>query len=67
MSATALRICTASSCRSRGGEALRRALAAVAHGQGEQLSVTGVGCLGPCSDGPLLAMGPHLFSLQAVR
>ena len=65
MSATALRICTASSCRSRGGEALRRALAAVAHGQGEQLSVTGVGCLGPCSDGPLLALGPHLFSLQA--
>ena len=65
MSATALRICTASSCRSRGGEALRAGLAPVADASDGRLSVTGVGCLGPCSDGPLMAIGPRLFSLEA--
>ena len=65
MSATALRICTASSCRSRGGETLRASLAPVADASDGRLSVTGVGCLGPCSDGPLMAIGPRLFSLEA--
>lgn len=53
-----LRICTAASCRSRGGETLRRhcADALAAAGLQSRLSLKGVGCLGPCSDGPLLAL-----------
>lgn len=65
MTATAVRICTASSCRSRGGEAIRAGLAPVAAGSGGRVQVTGVGCLGPCSDGPLMAIGQRLFSLEA--
>ena len=65
MTSTALRLCTASSCRSRGSEAIRARLEQVAAASGGQVRVTGVGCLGPCSDGPLLAMGQRLFSLEA--
>ncbi len=64
-----LRLCTAASCRSRGATALlehcRKALAS----DQTQLRVKEVGCLGPCSDGPLLAIDPadRLLSLQEVN
>ena len=64
MTCVGLRLCTASSCRSRGSEAIRRRLQQVAASSGGQVGVTGVGCLGPCSDGPLLAIGQGLFSLE---
>ncbi len=50
-----LRLCTAASCRSRGATALLR------HAD---LPVKEVGCLGPCSEGPLLAVDEQLLSLQ---
>jgi bidirectional [NiFe] hydrogenase diaphorase subunit len=53
-----LRVCTAASCRSRGAASLQHSLSeAIARaGLEHRLSVKEVGCLGPCSDGPLLAM-----------
>ena len=54
---TCLRLCTAASCRSRGSEGLRQACSAVAaQHAGGPIRVKGVGCLGPCSEGPLLAI-----------
>ena len=64
MSPVGVRLCTASSCRSRGSEAIRNRLEPVAANSGGQVRVVGVGCLGPCSDGPLLAIGERLFSLE---
>ena len=62
-----LRVCTAAGCRSRGGESLRQGCAAAAAGS-SVLQVKPVGCLGPCSEGPLLALdwndSSRLFSLQ---
>ena len=52
-----LRLCTAASCRSRGAMALL---------QHDDLPLKQVGCLGPCSEGPLLARGGQLLSLQHV-
>ena len=49
-----LRVCTAASCRSRGGKELEQKLAAAASPRG--LRVKEVGCLGPCSDGPLISI-----------
>ena len=49
-----LRVCTAASCRSRGGKQLEQELAAAASTSG--LRVKEVGCLGPCSDGPLISI-----------
>jgi bidirectional [NiFe] hydrogenase diaphorase subunit len=53
-----LRVCTAASCRSRGAATLQHSLSeAIARaGLEHSLRVKGVGCLGPCSDGPLLAL-----------
>ena len=51
-----LRICTAASCRSRGAQAMHRECSAAAQLTPDQLQVKEVGCLGPCSDGPLLAV-----------
>lgn len=60
-----LRLCTSSSCRSRGGEALLQSCRKVANAAA--VTVKGVGCLGPCSEGPLLAIdagdGSRLFGL----
>jgi len=62
-----LRVCTAASCRSRGGEELREGCARAAKAA-NALQVKGVGCLGPCSEGPLLALdlgsNSRLFSLK---
>lgn len=63
-----LRLCTAASCRSRGAERLRRACAEVM--AATPLQVKAVGCLGPCSEGPLLALdigtGSRLFGLTPL-
>lgn len=63
-----LRVCTAASCRSRGGETLRQSCAELM--ATAALQVKGVGCLGPCSDGPLLALdvgsSGHLFGLGVL-
>jgi bidirectional [NiFe] hydrogenase diaphorase subunit len=59
-----LRVCTAASCRSRGGEDLRQALAAVAV---SSAVVKGVGCLGPCSEGPLLEVETSTGAGQPER
>jgi bidirectional [NiFe] hydrogenase diaphorase subunit len=78
MSGACLRICTAASCRSRGAETLRQRCSALLESAnsasatqgvaGRDVTVKGVGCLGPCSEGPLLAVddaagGSRLFSL----
>ena len=76
MSGACLRICTAASCRSRGAETLRQECAewlgsaTPAIAVKPAITVKGVGCLGPCSEGPLLAVdaaagGSRLFSLAA--
>ena len=53
-----LRVCTAASCRNRGAASLQQSLSEAIGRAGleHRLNVKGVGCLGPCSDGPLLAM-----------
>ena len=70
MSGACLRICTAASCRSRGAEALRQQCAERLGSASPAITVKGVGCLGPCSEGPLLAVddaagGSRLFGLGA--
>jgi bidirectional [NiFe] hydrogenase diaphorase subunit len=63
-----LRVCTAASCRSRGAEALRQGC--VASTALSPVKVKGVGCLGPCSEGPLLAVdvgsSSSLFGLSSL-
>ena len=63
-----LRVCTAASCRSRGAEALRQGC--VASTALSPVQVKGVGCLGPCSEGPLLAVdvgsSSSLFGLSSL-
>jgi bidirectional [NiFe] hydrogenase diaphorase subunit len=67
-----IRICTAAGCRSHGGEELRRrcSRAVAAAAMAEPVRVKAVGCLGPCSDGPLLAVDAdaqsRLFGFAAV-
>lgn len=65
-----LRVCTAASCRSRGGKELEQKLAAAASPRG--LRVKEVGCLGPCSDGPLISIdvdgdGQHNIRLLSLE
>ena len=50
-----VRVCTAASCRSRSGKQLEQELAAAAASTAG-LRVKEVGCLGPCSDGPLISI-----------
>ena len=54
-SASQLRCCHASGCRSAGGEALLQALQEAARDTGGALAVKGVGCLRLCGRGPLVA------------
>jgi len=57
-----VRICVAGGCHSSGGsgllQALRKAIAQATVGDGRNagISVKGVGCLGPCGEGPVLAI-----------
>ncbi len=61
-----VRCCSAAGCLVSGAGPLREALeAAVARrGLEQRIAITPVGCLGPCSQGPLLAVDPEgaLFS-----
>ena len=50
---SSVRVCTAASCRSRGGKQLEKELAAASP---PDLRVKEVGCFGPCSDGPLISI-----------
>ena len=56
-------VCVAASCLSCGGEEARRALAAevAAAGREGECRVRGVGCMGLCSAGPLVATGGELY------
>ncbi|MFM7313178.1 MAG: hypothetical protein ACKO0M_08440, partial [Cyanobium sp.] len=55
-----LRCCTASGCRSAGGEELRQALSRLAPGGEASVTVKAVGCLRLCGRGPLVACdGPE--------
>ena len=61
-----LRLCTAAGCRNGGSEELRLALIEAIRltGLNRTIAVKGVGCLGPCGEGPLLATdgaNPRLF------
>ncbi|WP_051039732.1 NADH-quinone oxidoreductase subunit NuoF [Synechococcus sp. PCC 7336] len=57
--------CTVGSCLSAGGAALKEALeeAVTEGGLGGQVQVSGVGCMGLCSRGPLVRIDPdeHLY------
>jgi NADH:ubiquinone oxidoreductase subunit E len=55
-----LRCCASAGCLARGSGALMGALeTAISRGElGDQIQLRPVGCLGPCSQGPLLALDP---------
>ena len=55
-----VRCCSSAGCLAGGAAELRQGLtAAVARRElQERVAITGVGCLGPCSQGPLLAIDP---------
>lgn len=53
-----VRLCTAASCRSRGAMSLLET---------SDLPVKEVGCLGPCSEGPLAAKDAQLLSLKPAE
>ncbi|MCX5932512.1 MAG: NAD(P)H-dependent oxidoreductase subunit E, partial [Cyanobacteria bacterium] len=55
-----LRCCASAGCLARGSGALMEALnTAISRGElGDQIQLRPVGCLGPCSQGPLLALDP---------
>jgi bidirectional [NiFe] hydrogenase diaphorase subunit len=55
-----IRCCTAAGCLSQDGQALQRALeeAVCAAGLSETVEVMGVGCMGLCSQGPLVQIDP---------
>ncbi|WP_457767090.1 hypothetical protein [Cyanobium sp. ULC065] len=61
-----VRCCSAAGCLVSGAGPLREALeaAVVRRGLEQRIAITPVGCLGPCSQGPLLAVDPEgaLFS-----
>ncbi|MBI4914847.1 MAG: SLBB domain-containing protein [Acidobacteria bacterium] len=63
-----LLVCGASGCLSSGGDAVREALAAEvnARGLGREVQVKGVGCMGLCAAGPLVAVDPAGLLYQAV-
>ena len=68
--AMGLRIRTSASCSSRGADNLLRRCKATAQSRNAHWKVKGVGCFGPCSDGPLLAVdaeaSSRLFSLDGA-
>lgn len=55
-----LRCCTAAGCLSQDGQAVRDALVAAVekHNLTDRVEVAGVGCMGLCSEGPLVAVDP---------
>lgn len=71
LTTTCLRFCTSASCRSRGGEEMRLRCSEVAEHQRFTIMIKGVGCLGPCSKGPLFVVDAGasscLFSLEGAN
>ncbi len=57
---TRIRCCTAAGCLSQDGQALKKALedAVEAAGLADKVEVIGVGCMGLCSQGPLVQIDP---------
>ena len=55
-----IRTCVAAGCLSADGEAVKAALDAAVeeHGLGNRVKVVGVGCMGLCGKGPLVAVDP---------
>ncbi len=64
-----LRCCTSAGCLTSGAAALKQALqSAVERAElGDRLRISGVGCLGPCSQGPLLGLDPDDTLYAGVR
>ena len=62
-------MCSASGCLSSAGDAVREALAAEvkARGLGAAVQVKGVGCMGLCAVGPLVAVDPVGVLYQSVQ
>jgi bidirectional [NiFe] hydrogenase diaphorase subunit len=56
-----LRCCVAAGCLSSGSQAVRERLEAVVHevGMQDRVEVIGVGCMGLCSQGPLVVVDPE--------
>src|SRR5512139_15317 len=63
-----IRVCVAAGCLSANAQAVKQSLeAAVAEaGLGESVQVAGVGCLGLCSGGPLVAVDPDNILYEKV-
>jgi bidirectional [NiFe] hydrogenase diaphorase subunit len=63
-----LRVCVAAGCLSANAQAVLQGLqAAVAQaGLADSVQITGVGCLGLCSGGPLVAVDPHNILYEKV-
>jgi len=55
-----VRCCSSAGCLTGGAAGLRQGLSTAVARQElqERMAITGVGCLGPCSQGPLLAIDP---------
>jgi bidirectional [NiFe] hydrogenase diaphorase subunit len=53
--------CTSTGCQSAGAQAVQHELEAAlaAEGLGDQAEVVGVGCMGLCSDGPMVTVDPE--------
>jgi bidirectional [NiFe] hydrogenase diaphorase subunit len=52
-----VKVCEGAGCISRGATALRAVFQSIAVGKPE-IDVTGAGCMGPCSEGPLIRVEP---------
>jgi bidirectional [NiFe] hydrogenase diaphorase subunit len=63
-----IRVCVAAGCLSANAQAVKQSLeAAVGEaGLAESVQVTGVGCLGLCSGGPLVAVDPENILYEKV-
>lgn len=63
-----VRVCTGAGCLSRGVTALEQAFRAAA-GARSDIDVAGAGCMGPCSEGPLVRIEPEgaLYRCRSPR
>ncbi|MDR7480929.1 MAG: NuoF family protein [Armatimonadota bacterium] len=63
-----VKVCEGAGCLARGVTALKAAFQAVARGRSD-VEVTGAGCMGPCSDGPLVRIEPDgtLYRCRSPR
>jgi bidirectional [NiFe] hydrogenase diaphorase subunit len=63
-----IRVCVAAGCLSANAQAVKQSLEAAVAGAGlvESVQVSGVGCLGLCSGGPLVAVDPDNILYEKV-